>query len=60
MLGLITFSNSEYQSIKLCVEAISLLVELGGKFNQFDKKCMSIKDLRTDGLYMMDILWKLR
>lgn len=60
MLGLITFSNSEYHSIKLCIDAISLLVELGGKFNQFDKKYLGCQDSKTDGLYIMEILWKLR
>lgn len=37
-----------------------MLVDIGGKFNQFDKKCVNTQDLKTDGLYMMDILWKLR
>jgi hypothetical protein len=32
---------------------------MGGKFNQFDKKYIGY-NLKTDGLYMMDILWKLR
>jgi hypothetical protein len=44
----------------MSIEAISFLVETGGKFYQFDKKYMEGKDSKTDGLYMMDILWKLR
>lgn len=60
VLGLIVFSNSEFQSIKMCIDAISFLVDVGGKFNQFDKNYIGSKDLKTDGLYMMDILWKLR
>lgn len=60
MLGLISISTSEIQSIKLCIDAISLIVEMGGKFNQFDKKYMGAQDSKTDGLYVMDILWKLR
>jgi hypothetical protein len=43
MLSLVTFSASEFQSIKLCIDAISFLVDLGGKFNQFDKKYIAGK-----------------
>jgi len=32
-------------------------VEIGGQFNKFDKK---YKNRQTDGLYIMDIIWKLR
>jgi hypothetical protein len=60
VLSLLVFSSSEFQSIKMCIDAISFLVETGGKFYQFDKKYMEAKDSKTDGLYMMDILWKLR
>jgi hypothetical protein len=44
----------------MCIDAISFLVETGGKFYQFDKKYVGAKELKSDGLYMMDILWKLR
>ncbi len=49
--------------MKSCIEAIAFLIEIGGKFSQFDKKYLEIfngEQFRIDGLYMMEILWKLR
>lgn len=34
-----------------------MLVESGGEFNKFDKK---FKKKQSDGLYIMDMLWRLR
>jgi len=33
------------------------MVELGGQFNKFDKK---VKSNQSDGLYILDVIWKLR
>jgi hypothetical protein len=33
------------------------VVELGGEFNKFDKRT---KSKQSDGLYILDIIWKLR
>ena len=39
----------------MSLDALTFLIDSGGEFNKFDKKS---KTKRSDGLYIMDILWK--
>ena len=39
------------------LEVLTTTVELGGQFNKFDKKT---RNKNSDGLYILDIIWKLR
>lgn len=38
VLSLISFANIKFQAIKFSIDALSFLIENGGKFNQFDIK----------------------
>ena len=39
------------------LEGLLWLVEVGGEFNKFDKQ---FKHGQSDGLYIMDMIWRLR
>jgi hypothetical protein len=54
---MVCFGRDEGSVVRQCLEGLSFLVEIGGEFNKFDKK---FKSRQSDGLYIMDIIWKLR
>jgi hypothetical protein len=57
VVSLVCFGQDEPAVVRLCLEGLRFLVENGGEFNKFDKK---YKKGQTDGLYIMDIIWKMR
>ena len=57
VVSLVGWAGEEGGALKWCLEGLRVLVESGGEFNKFDKK---YKNRQSDGLYIMDVLWKLR
>jgi hypothetical protein len=57
VVSLVCFSAEESGVVRHCLEGLRFLVESGGEFNKFDKK---FKNNQSDGLYIMDIIWKMR
>jgi len=53
-LGLLCIGN---EVLKMGLDGLLWLVEVGGQFNKFDKK---YKVSQSDGLYIMDVIWRLR
>ena len=56
-ISILTVGKDEATVMKEALEVLTTTVELGGQFNKFDKKT---KNKNSDGLYILDIIWKLR
>jgi hypothetical protein len=56
-LSLICIASHDNIAVRMCLDAFNFLVDTGGEFNKFDKRC---KNIKTDGLYLLDIIWRLR
>lgn len=57
VVSLVSIAGDESGAMRHCLEGLRVLVESGGEFNKFDKK---FKSKQSDGLYIMDMLWRVR
>ena len=56
-ISILSVAKDEHSAIKDVLDTLTATVDLGGEFNKFDKRT---RNKHSDGLYILDIIWKLR
>ena len=56
-LSVFGVGRDQQMVVRDVLEGLNAVVDVGGQFNKFDRK---IKNKQCDGLYLLDIIWKMR
>jgi hypothetical protein len=57
VMAMLVCGKDEGWVLREALEALTAVVEIGGPFNKFAK---GVGTTQCDGLYMLDIIWRLR